>query len=608
MTETARGMRLWEDRSWRLLVHYRRSLWGGYKSESTLPSFFLAPNGRRSPQVELEATLAAFFEPEPRDAGTTHSQCRFPERYAWLKERLGSDPRKLPERSCPEFENWRKALDPRSVSLVFASGFLNNPSTLYGHTFLKLEHKAHGEGGSILDYTINFAAHTGDTNGVHFVFKGLAGLYPGRFSSAPYYVKVQEYSNIESRDLWEYPLGLDQAQVDRLVRHAWELGSAAFPYYFLTRNCSYQLLPLLEVADPALHLKEALRGWVIPADTLRVALRGSPAASARYRPSLWSQVAWRRSQLSREEAGLARQFVRGDLPDAVTEVGRLAPGSQAKILETAYDYLRFLSHLDRVEEKESDARGRQILLARSRLGSVEKEAGEPPRPRPPEAGHDTMRLGVGFGFSRASSFEEVYWRAGLHDLLDPPEGYLPDSRLEMGHLHLRWDNKRKTAYVNRFDLLHITALNPWDSWVPRPSWEVSTGLRQQEGQGRLPGTSLYYGLQVGGGLALAAELFQREVFYALAQFDSGFGGVFRKSYRIGGGVKAGLQATLLPWWRLLMESEGLGYGLGDAQAQVRFSMVHALQMTPKIQIRLGLLLHGSYKEAAVTLHRYFFPG
>ena len=75
----------------------------------------------------------------------------------------------------------------------------------------------------------------------------------------PYYVKVQEYSNMESRDLWEYELTLSAAQVSRLVMHAWETRATHFDYYFFSRNCSYQLLALLEAADPDLHLIERLR-------------------------------------------------------------------------------------------------------------------------------------------------------------------------------------------------------------------------------------------------------------------------------------------------------------------------------------------------------------
>ena len=46
-------------------------------------------------------------------------------------------------------------------------------------------------------------------NGLLFAVYGLIGRFPAGFSVMPYYLKVQEYTNMESRDLWEYRLRLD---------------------------------------------------------------------------------------------------------------------------------------------------------------------------------------------------------------------------------------------------------------------------------------------------------------------------------------------------------------------------------------------------------------
>ena len=121
---------------------------------------------------------------------------------------------------------------------------------MYGHTFLRVDEKGRLEDERLLDYALNFSAHAPDAGGLLYSLRGLTGGYPGRFSIAPYYMKVQEYSNLESRDLWEYRLDLSSRTADRVLRHVWELGEAHFDYYFLTENCSYQLLPLFDAADP----------------------------------------------------------------------------------------------------------------------------------------------------------------------------------------------------------------------------------------------------------------------------------------------------------------------------------------------------------------------
>ncbi|MGT0149952.1 Lnb N-terminal periplasmic domain-containing protein [Vibrio metschnikovii] len=98
-------------------------------------------------------------------------------------------------------------------------------------------------------FAINFAAEPeGNDNPALYAMKGLFGFYPGRFTVMPYYRKVREYNDIESRDIWEYPLNLTEQEVERVLLHLWEMQLAEFDYYFLDENCSYQLLALLELA------------------------------------------------------------------------------------------------------------------------------------------------------------------------------------------------------------------------------------------------------------------------------------------------------------------------------------------------------------------------
>jgi hypothetical protein len=106
--------------------------------------------------------------------------------------------------------------------------------------------------------------------GLDYPVRGIFGGYRGQFSTVPYYLKVQEYRDIENRDIWEYRLNFNEQQIRRLLMHAWELGHASFDYFFFKENCSYHLLSLLEYADPSLHLTERFRFWTVPADTVRV--------------------------------------------------------------------------------------------------------------------------------------------------------------------------------------------------------------------------------------------------------------------------------------------------------------------------------------------------
>jgi hypothetical protein len=202
----ARHKKLADQRLWHLLLHYKPTLFGGFESEADGRGFFFHPHGKVDPHGELEATLGAFFSRTASDDQQApdwqHPQCRFPARYHWLKAQLALDSGKLPEQPCRRFEAWREALDPGSVSLIFASHYMSNPASMFGHTLLRLNHRQRQGSQSLLDYGINYAAITTTRNGFLYAILGITGGFEGRFASFPYYMKVQEYGNLESRDPW----------------------------------------------------------------------------------------------------------------------------------------------------------------------------------------------------------------------------------------------------------------------------------------------------------------------------------------------------------------------------------------------------------------------
>lgn len=89
------------------------------------------------------------------------------------------------------------------------------------------------------------------------------------FSLSPYYSKVGEYAQYESRDLWEYELDLSAEEVRRLFLTTLELGPHVINYFYIDENCSYIMLFLLDAARPSLKLASLFRSIVTPTDTIR---------------------------------------------------------------------------------------------------------------------------------------------------------------------------------------------------------------------------------------------------------------------------------------------------------------------------------------------------
>lgn len=600
LIERSRELRLSEDRSWRVLGHYKGKTSGVKPSE-----FFVSPKGRTDPKAELEATILAFFEPEPdlaADKRAQHPQCRFPARYAWLKERLGIDPARLPERRCERFEEWKATLGAERVTVVFADAFLNNPASMYGHTFLRLRRGGAGQGEDLLDYTVNFAGNPQTANPVFYALEGIFGMFPGSYTTMPYYMKVQEYTNIESRDLWEYDLNLSSAEVDRLVSHLWEMGSAKFDYYFFSENCSYQLLTLVDAAAPDLHLADRFGFGVVPLDTVRAFGPRAAYDTARRRPSHVSQMLARRSRLEPEEAALATTLARGGAPEAWTHLASYKPERQALMLDSADDYLRFRAGFAPDLPPQTAKTERELLVARGKLGLPPAPEPQPERLRP-DLGHPTHRLGVYQGGDRHTGFTEVQFRAALHDLPTPGQGYIPDSQLEMGSVRARWDYRRKEAYIEKLDIASIVTLSPLDSWIKRASWKASFGVDQARELG-CGGVSCMYGaVNAGVGPAVSSSFFRREVWYAFAEGDAGAAPVFADGWRVGGGASAGVVFDLAARLRAQVEATGIKYQRGADRQRLR--AVLAYQLTRGLEVRGTFDRRVPATEGGLSVLAYF---
>ena len=197
----AKNKRLHEHSTWQKLLAYEQQ-WSGKNVRSAIhsDSFFNAPTGYKDPEAELLATLKAIARLEESNPNL-HAQCRFPARYLWLKDQLDFSEKDIPSVNCPEFNEWSMKGKVDSLSIVFATGFLGNPASYYGHTLLKLNNKS-SNNNRLLDVSVNYGAIVPDgEDPITYIVKGLLGGYDAGFSHTEYYFHNHSYGEIELRDL-----------------------------------------------------------------------------------------------------------------------------------------------------------------------------------------------------------------------------------------------------------------------------------------------------------------------------------------------------------------------------------------------------------------------
>lgn len=502
-----------------------------------------------------------------------------------------------------------------SITMIFPVSVLNSPASLFGHTFLRIDRKT-DKNPDLLAWTISYAAHTHQERGPTFAYKGLTGAYPGKFSLSPYHLRVKEYSDIESRDMWEYQLAFSPAEIQSLLLHLWELFPVYSDYYFLDENCTYQLLFLLEAARPQLRLLEQFSLDVIPSETVKV-ITSAPGLlkSVHYRPSNEKIIHARANRLSAADRQLAKQIGDGDLSTQAEALRTRPEIIQAQILELAYDYLAYRQAVDKknkdsTEVDASHDKGLQerlfaLLSARSKLNF---KAQTPVLTRPafrPDQGHHARRISMGAGYDQPWYYQQVDLRWAYHHLYDPYMGFAPGAQLEFFKPTIRYYPDKNRLQFDALELVSIISLPTRTDFIKPFSWELSVGVQRHRlnvDQWPLMG-DFKAGLGVSYSLGRSSQISMLINANALVsdsfkQFTAlGGGGRVEALWQINSAYKLGIYANVMRYFQGITQT---AYQVG-AKQQIILNTDNALIMDISEARELG----DAFFRAQLTWQHYF---
>jgi hypothetical protein len=478
---------------------------------------------------------------------------------------------------------------------------------MFGHTFLRVDTKREGPDQTLLNYGVNYAANvdTKHTNALAYAFQGLFGFYRGTFTLFPYYAKVQEYSNWESRDLWEYELNFTQDQIDYFLLHLWELGGNYFDYYYFQENCSYHLLSLLEVANPDLHLTDQFRFQVIPSETIKVLIQQDGLVARRvYRPSILSQMNQKLSKMdSVQERGL-RRLTHDRTSIESSEFRSLSPTEQAVVLDAYLDYAQYRSMKANPTENTFTRENRSFLLARAKLSVVTTENGDAVQfSTPPELGHGSAQVGLGYGGFYRERFEQLTIRPAYHDLLAKDVGYNKDSQILFFDTTLRRYPDLNSLHLESFKLLDIISLTPFDPFFRRMSWKLSVGVEtiRDLNCGFCNAANVAYGIGWSYSLSRTSPL----LFYGLASIQVQYSGRLDPDYRLGGGGSAGLLWDVTTNWRVQLQGDYMNFALGHRSNYHKVAVVQRYAIGRDFDVRLDIGQLNGKSDWSAAINLYF---
>ena len=583
--QKARELELYKDPYWHTLIHYKPLDCGSfYKSLVDDPKFFFAENGKTNPQAELEETIRSFFSmPNEHEK---HPTARFPGRYLWLRQKLNLSTSDFPYDGDTEYNDLMSKLVPDSIYLVFASGYMKSPASIFGHTFIIVESKGQPR---LLANSISYGAESHGVGGIMYGILGLFGGFYGYYGFTPYYDRIRKYTAIDMRDMWEYKLDFTDEEKDRMLRHIIDMQGIYSRYYFVTENCSYNLLFLIEAAKPETQASSRLSGAVEPIATVKFIHDIGLTNQAVYRPSAYAQIENYKKQLSNKENKFVREVCFGKKTTADYDFSKLPKEKQAAMWDLAALYLQHLLSEEKIALEEYRPRYVAVLSARGKLRKVKSTEIEE-IPGAPHISHDSKQIALRAGKSLQGNYAAASWHLTAHNQLENPAGYSENSQLEFFSAEVRrysddrWELKK--AYF-----ADIISLPASDTYFCNTAFQFVLGAEQNANEKQE--NELALRLKVCGGYSIKPS--EHIQLYMMLGPDSYFNPNYEYKTDLLLGGQAGF-ITTFGNWKNKMESQLFQSPLDKDHFRAVFSAQEQLNLKRNLSLAASYSFNMDYEN------------
>ncbi len=256
---------------WHNLLHYNN----GKSAINEDSTFFLSPDGYKNPKSEYVATVIGLFS--DKNINNDSVFCKYPARVDFILKHNELDKRSIPQHKCSEYEEYNQKVPFDDVSIIFASENNISPSTMLGHSFLKID-------GNNKSHSFSYFAAFDKMNSFNFYTRVLTSGVDGMYILSPYQEKSNEYINNEDRSLWEFKLKLTDKEKQYLKKHLWELKDKNIKYRFIFYNCNTAIINILKVANADFDTKN-IKPFVTPVEYIQELHNNNKISNINIEPS-----------------------------------------------------------------------------------------------------------------------------------------------------------------------------------------------------------------------------------------------------------------------------------------------------------------------------------
>lgn len=347
--------------------------------------------------------------------------------------------------------------DFRQLYLVFAGPYTASPSSAFGHMFILLEPNDENYKNIQLWESVNYAADVDDHSEVSTLISGVIGTLDGQFEILPFYKKIRDYSYSESRDMWLFPLKLDQEEKDRFSDFINDNIGQKTQYRFSDKNCATRVL---EALSYTIEDDFSAGPLVLPQQIIEHSEIKERLSEPLFIENVESQL-----------LDVYKTFEKRDF--GIEEVEKLENNEIVRLLKT-YEWLYNNSHSSFNLEKNEFIRD-----LRYRVGQQESEFQLSEVRRKPFNIHYPGRVGAAYNYhDKFGKSINLEFRLGLHDFEDLSATYPKFDYINLFSIDVNFN--KDSFLVNELWVFHQSSRQPANNFRSPLSWTIGLGGRRND--------------------------------------------------------------------------------------------------------------------------------
>ncbi len=498
----ANQLSLSQHPTWKSLLHFKSN-----KCYITDSSFLLSGESC-SLEKELDETIKSFYA--STNINNSHTICKFPARYLFIKENLKSLKISLPSMNCSELSLFQKKAPADKISLVFSSENVTQPSSMMGHVFLKLS--GINDQGKNVEHAVSYFTRIDSINLPLLFAESMFLGMPSFYTLIPYSEQLEKYLHDEQRNVWEYDLNLSHESNELIHLHIWELKDIKSKYLFAGYNCATVIYFILSLADS--HFLDINRLWISPLDVVKQSKKDGLIGKTSLIPSDKWKIRMLASNINKKSQSMVYETIKQNDFNLLKK----NPAENIAFLEyqLGKSFSSYLSKNGEITNDKSEEIDRKLtMFYQHQEGSIIDVS----KFKDPILRQEDSQYSLGYLHREGNLYLKLNFLPASHKLTDNNQQLFSESSLELGDVTILVDSLNKNISIDEIKLFSSGSYIPWDSFTGGLSGRFGIGVERHYNNE----LNSFQATQISGGFGISNSIHEDILLHSIGNIGVAYG-------------------------------------------------------------------------------------